>query len=266
MNVLKRYYCMSGKIWSKYLLWVWCFKVSLSKHCSKALPPHNILEIWQLHACHRISINLKKWEWKVEGLKVEWKVFLKREMGMKSRSAQSQSSPIWHVGSWWFCIFGTKMSWCIFCVSVFHIVLKRGSEFLQNQEQLELCNRLKLSRGGVASPMCEFVHSNLDFYKWKFCLSVRLSVITSYYFPYSDSKITQPPPSTLVTQPFPWYPMSPIHGDKDWGHWIPWETSSHARQSTGPRGPPSQSLIWGRVTFQLDISKFGLYFVLFVIL
>ena len=93
-------------------------------------------------------------------------------------------------------------------------------------------------------------------------LSVCPSLITSYcfYSPYSDSRNL--PKSTLVTQPFPRYPMSPIHGDKDWGHWIPWETSSHARQSTGPRGPPSQSLIWGRVTFQLDIFKFGLYFVL----
>ena len=59
-------------------------------------------------------------------------------------------------------------------------------------------------------------------YKWKFCLSVCLSVITSYYFPSSASKLTQPPPvDLLVTQPFPRYPTSPIH-------------VSHARQSTGP--------------------------------
>ena len=44
-------------------------------------------------------------------------------------------------------------------------------------------------------------------YKWKFCLSVcmfvRLSVITSYSFPFlSDSKLSK------VTQPLPRYPMS----------------------------------------------------------
>ena len=67
-------------------------------------------------------------------------------------------------------------------------------------------------------------------YKWKFCLSVcmfvRLSVITSYSFPFlSDSKLTQP---------LPQYPMSPIN-------------VSHARQSTGPpsqsTGPPMNRII-----------------------
>ena len=57
-------------------------------------------------------------------------------------------------------------------------------------------------------------------YKWKFCLSVclsvRLSVITSYSFPFlSDCKLRR------ITQPLPRYPMSPIH-------------VSYVRQSTGP--------------------------------
>ena len=83
-----------------------------------------------------------------------------------------------------------------------------------------------------------------------------LSVITSYYFPFSDSRNL--PKSTLVTQPLPRYPMSPIH-------------VSHARQSTGPLPSqlvplPSQLVpqwtgsyhrpffsTWGRVMCQLDI-------------
>ena len=61
-------------------------------------------------------------------------------------------------------------------------------------------------------------------YKWKFCLSVCLSVIASYSFPFlSESKLTQP---------LPLYPISPIH-------------VSHARQSSGSpfqsTGHPSKS-------------------------
>ena len=60
-------------------------------------------------------------------------------------------------------------------------------------------------------------------------LSICLSVITSYSFPFlSDSKLRR------VTQPLPRYQMSPIH-------------VSHARQSTGPpsqsTGPPMNRII-----------------------
>ena len=75
--------------------------------------------------------------------------------------------------------------------------------------------------------------------------SVRLSVIT-YYFPYSDSKLTQPPPVDLSHATSPTVSNVPIH-------------VSHARQSTGPpsqsTGPPMNIPIWGRVMCQLDIFR-----------
>ena len=66
-------------------------------------------------------------------------------------------------------------------------------------------------------------------------LFVRLSAITSYSFPCSDSKLTQP---------LPWYPMSAIH-------------VSHDRQ---PTSPPSQSTgpPMNRIILRTLLAQYGL--------
>ena len=86
-------------------------------------------------------------------------------------------------------------------------------------------------------------------------LSVRLavwrSVITSYYFPYSDSKLTQHPPvdlshatsPTVSNAPHPCPPCPPVN-------WSPFPFNS---------SPNEQDHIsnWGRVQCQLDIFIIG---------
>ena len=80
-------------------------------------------------------------------------------------------------------------------------------------------------------------------YKWKFCLFVCPSSLLILFLIQTLSSRNLPQ-STLVTQPLPRYPKSPI-------------PVSHARQSTGPpsqsTGPPMNIPIWGRVMCQLDI-------------
>ena len=83
-------------------------------------------------------------------------------------------------------------------------------------------------------------------YKWKFCLYVHLFVCLSsllilfLFQTLSSRNITQ---STLITQPLPRYPMSPIH-------------VSHARQSTGSpsqsTGPPMNRII-AQTFFHLEL-------------
>ena len=67
-------------------------------------------------------------------------------------------------------------------------------------------------------------------------LFIYLSVITFYSFPYSDSKLTQPPPDNLSHATSPTVSNVPIY-------------VSHARQSTGPpsqsTGPSMNISIWG---------------------
>ena len=76
-------------------------------------------------------------------------------------------------------------------------------------------------------------------------LFICLSVITSNSFPYSDSKLTQPPPVDLSHASLPRYPMSPIH-------------VSHARQSTGPpsqsTGPPMNRIISQTFLFPFGVE------------
>ena len=87
-------------------------------------------------------------------------------------------------------------------------------------------------------------------YKWKFspfvCLSVCSSVITSYYFPYSDSKLTQPPPvdlshatSAMISNvPHPCLPCPPVNWSPFPVNWSPNEQDHISN--------------WGRVMPQLE--------------
>ena len=128
-------------------------------------------------------------------------------------------------------------------------------------------------------------------YKWKFCLficlSVHLSVITSYSFPFSDSKLTQPPPvnlnhatsPTVSNFPHPCLPCTGITGNGNSRSPLHATSPVDLNHATSPKvsnvphpclpcppvnwppfpvnwSPNEQDHIsnWGRVMCQLDIS------------
>ena len=116
--------------------------------------------------------------------------------------------------------------------------------------------KLRSTLWGTAADKLVLIKGSFDFYltpsrgrvyKWKFCPFVCPSSLQTIFLFLIQilAHATSPtgvPQSTLVTQPLPRYPMSPIH-------------VSHARQSTGPP--------MNRIILRTLLAQFGLIIIFY---